>query len=393
MYEESFSKLPSVDTNHQLHLDRYIKFINSRPIRVYKSKSGLCRHHIQPVSLGSEKGFSKEKWNIIVLTLREHYIAHLLLWKTYGNEMAKAFIIMTKQNNTNLKLTSRQYNTLKKDSSKFSSIKTGKKVICLEDNQVFDSVSLAGEYYQICTSQISNCCNLKKLSTHNLHFIYYDTFIILEKEELLKRFNKNKKKEYRKQISKKVICLETKEVFNSITETASKMKISYNNIRCCCYHLKHSNSGYHFVFYNEYIKSDFIFIEEKEIKQTIKIICLEDNIIYESIMDASRKYGVLAGNISKSCQSKGKMFVKGYHFMYYEEYILYGYNKNELNVGTLGKKRKVVRIEDKVVFNSIKEAEKECGFFGISKSCISNGNQQVGNFHFMYYEKYLLLNT
>ena len=51
------------------------------------------RHHIVPRCLGG----SDEKENIVVLTAREHFIAHWLLWKIHGHPLAGAFLCMTRK--------------------------------------------------------------------------------------------------------------------------------------------------------------------------------------------------------------------------------------------------------------------------------------------------------
>ncbi len=115
------------------HHTRYIRFIESRPKRVWKLKSGLVRHHILPVSIGGARGFKAEPDNIIVLTNREHFIAHLILWKCYGSKMAQAFFYFMNGQGKNpsgkhgRSLTSKQYAVLRLDSSKqISSILKGK---------------------------------------------------------------------------------------------------------------------------------------------------------------------------------------------------------------------------------------------------------------------------
>lgn len=77
--------------SNSIHLIRYTRLIKSRPLRVFKSKSGLVRHHIHPKSFGAAPDFKSEPDNIIVLTNREHFIAHLILWKAFGGKMATAF--------------------------------------------------------------------------------------------------------------------------------------------------------------------------------------------------------------------------------------------------------------------------------------------------------------
>lgn len=68
---------------------RYVRFIetlSSIPAR------GNVKHHILPRSMFPE--FAKSSDNFISLTEREHYIAHLLLWKAVGGKMTIAFRFM-----------------------------------------------------------------------------------------------------------------------------------------------------------------------------------------------------------------------------------------------------------------------------------------------------------
>ena len=55
----------------------YRRFIESRPVRKKVSGNGLERHHILPKCLGGKNTVD----NIVVLTPREHFIAHRLLHK------------------------------------------------------------------------------------------------------------------------------------------------------------------------------------------------------------------------------------------------------------------------------------------------------------------------
>lgn len=50
------------------------------------------RHHITPLSMGGDKSYAIGSDNIVLLTAREHYIAHRLLWLIYKTrEMGFAF--------------------------------------------------------------------------------------------------------------------------------------------------------------------------------------------------------------------------------------------------------------------------------------------------------------
>jgi len=61
---------------------KYQKFIKSRPIRTKIKYDGCEIHHIIPKSIGG----SNDKDNLVVLTPKEHYIAHRLLAKCYTGE-------------------------------------------------------------------------------------------------------------------------------------------------------------------------------------------------------------------------------------------------------------------------------------------------------------------
>lgn len=107
-------KMPEVKNENLIHLQRYVKFINSRPERDLK-KDGLYFniHHIVPRAL---KG-ANDKSNLIKLTHREHYIAHLILWKCGYREMISAFWYLTHINNLCF-VNSKQFSLLKQDYSK-----------------------------------------------------------------------------------------------------------------------------------------------------------------------------------------------------------------------------------------------------------------------------------
>jgi hypothetical protein len=82
------------------YLNRYIKFIiycinNPQPSKTEK-------HHICPKSsdlFPEFASFKKYPWNKASLTLRQHYIAHRLLWKSFGGKQAQAFKIMCDRTN------------------------------------------------------------------------------------------------------------------------------------------------------------------------------------------------------------------------------------------------------------------------------------------------------
>lgn len=69
--------------------------------RTYEKKVlGLYfeKHHIIPISLDGHTSRAISSENIVLLTAKEHFVAHWLLWLIYKNrEMAYAFISMTRK--------------------------------------------------------------------------------------------------------------------------------------------------------------------------------------------------------------------------------------------------------------------------------------------------------
>lgn len=88
----------------------YELLIETRKNRVVDISSYYEKHHIIPRSMG---GTDSED-NLILLTAREHFIAHWLLWRIHGNQqMAFAFFSMCKMSNYSNKVSSRIYEEAK----------------------------------------------------------------------------------------------------------------------------------------------------------------------------------------------------------------------------------------------------------------------------------------
>ena len=102
-----------------------------------------------------------------------------------------------------------------------------KAVICLEDEKMFTTAKEASIYYNCQHSKIIACCKNKRnyTGTHpttgeHLHWMYYDEYLKSTQEEIL--LVKSRKPVPPRggncKLSKKVVCLETKHVFNSSKE-------------------------------------------------------------------------------------------------------------------------------------------------------------------------------
>lgn len=101
------------------YVNRYSKFIESIRLKGDRNINDYTElHHIKPRCMGG----NDSKDNLIRLTLREHFIAHWILWKAYPNHLgiASAFLQM---NNKNPKLEYKSYQN-KISSRVYKSLKT-----------------------------------------------------------------------------------------------------------------------------------------------------------------------------------------------------------------------------------------------------------------------------
>lgn len=148
------------------------------------------RHHVLPKSMGGDDS----KDNIVILTAREHFVIHWLLYKIHKNSsMALAFFSMSKPvGNGRVRYTSRNFKYAREAGAKaVSYLKSGEK------HHMFGLLGDKNPHYGMKRSE-----KTKKL---------------LSEKAKLRTGDKNVK-------SKKITCIETGEVFNTITEAKEKHK-------------------------------------------------------------------------------------------------------------------------------------------------------------------------
>jgi hypothetical protein len=92
------------------YLNRYNKFIGALKAQTIDGYYEL--HHIIPKSSGG----SNDKSNLVALTARQHYIAHWMLWKAYGENMTRAFFMMSSVGRYE-RVSSKTYDKARKDYS------------------------------------------------------------------------------------------------------------------------------------------------------------------------------------------------------------------------------------------------------------------------------------
>lgn len=83
---------------HNKHfLRRYVKMIENISSKGARDLTYSEKHHICPKAIDlfpEYRDLKINKWNLIHLTAREHFVLHWLLFKVYGGSQAKAFFAM-----------------------------------------------------------------------------------------------------------------------------------------------------------------------------------------------------------------------------------------------------------------------------------------------------------
>lgn len=285
--------------------ENYKKIIKRAKERNNLRIDNLELHHIIPRSLGGDDSLE----NLVLLTPREHYLAHYLLYKFLTGEskekMASAFLFMSNIKKKYI-FSSKLYERLAN--------KKRKKVICLQTLEIFPSIVSASLWlsneakcsFLNIVKSLSAALNGRKKSCNGYTFEFYEE----GKEYNIQQKSNNKKFSSQK---KKVICLQTLEVFESARKAEEKMKISYKSISRSCIN-KCSTNGYTFEFFEE--GKEYKKQNKKKIHSQVnrKILCLETNTIFNSLSEVERKLNIPRSSLSIAIKENKE--INKYHFCF-----------------------------------------------------------------------------
>jgi hypothetical protein len=98
------------------YLNRYITFIRKCQQKNTGYDGYVEKHHICPKAkdmFPGYKSFKEHSWNLVKLTARQHFIAHLILWKTYPNFTSCLEAIWQMKHQNHEEINSRLYEKLK----------------------------------------------------------------------------------------------------------------------------------------------------------------------------------------------------------------------------------------------------------------------------------------
>ena len=272
-----------------------------------------------------------------------------------------------------------------------------KPVIHLDTRVEYADSSIASYYTGYKAESIRRTCNSRKFLLFNSHWMFkedYNKLTNYEIEEILKM----KPKSYMHD-NRKVVCLETLEVFENAEQAQKKYnKTTESCIRACC---KHTNSdritagGVHWLYLSEYNTLSKQEVQEilnqkagrKVSKAVIKLETLEE---YSSIEEASTKTGLSSKTIRYSCTGSRITNPKNGHWMFKEDYLKSTPEEIEKRLKRRVKsynRRKVKCVETNQIFDCITEANIAvggCHNSSMISKCCKNSSITYKGYHWTY---------
>ena len=228
---------------------------------------------------------------------------------------------------------------------------------------------------------IENCTTRKELKEREKYWIdFYNAYI---NENFY-----NIPLEDKKPRKAKVICLNTMEIFNSITEASKKYYVNFSSISACCSGKVYTAGTLN----NESLRWEYYEVGKEYTHEPynpsnyIKVVCLNDTQVFNSIREASIYYNMSENkNSIKDC-CEGKFRYAGIHpetgdclvWMFYDDYI----KLDDVEFKKVYKNKRVKCINTGEIFDSLEKAREWCGLKSIahiSSCCI--GSRKIAGKH------------
>ena len=181
-------------------------------------------------------------------------------------------------------------------------------------------------------------------------------------------------------------CYELQRAFDSIKEAAIFCDTAHSVIAKALTSKTNYACGYHWCFYSQkdtYAPPNYNREYNGGKAKQRKVICVEQKEIFDSLSDASKKYGISVQNLSQNC-CKGHRTAKGLHFAYVDEYNNDWKPFEEYNTD---KRKKVSSLKKKVYCHqtdTVYESATEAGLMlnipnrSISRCCLGELKQTHG---------------
>lgn len=262
-------------------------------------------HHILPRSLGG----TDDESNLVLLTYKEHFVAHELLAKIYPVKSMKAALFVMihsaspSHKEFNGKLSARKYEKIKTDY--VNSLK--KKTVCLETGVVYESRDAANAAVGLAkhSADIVHCFNSDK-TAGGFHWAPFEEGV---------DYTKNKWYGQSKEEKILLIRLEDLKTYTSWKKAAQDIGATVGAIGYSVNTNGGAARGYHFAKYSEGVDygANYYFGKSPGLnKKSTPIQCVETGKVYSSIAELKRikKYDILKYQEKFSSDKEGLHYVK-----------------------------------------------------------------------------------
>ena len=189
-----------------------------------------------------------------------------------------------------------------------------RKVICIETQEVFNSVNDACQI----NKHVANCLSGKRHTASGYHWAYLDdTQRQLELKEFVGKPPQSFKEVGLSKRARAVLCIETGEEFLTIQKAITTYG---NSVRAALDNKCELAYGYHWIFKDDIDSlNKFSTLYKSNIKHSKKkpVMCIETGEIFDSYQSASKAYGAGIIHVLKNRPGYSKAY--GYHWKYVEE--------------------------------------------------------------------------
>lgn len=253
-----------------------------------------------------------------------HYNPHLQsAWNKYGegNFLAKKIVespiyeldkleqeyieyYEAKRMSYNIESGGNESKTLSKETIKKIVEQSYKPVILLNTKEEFNSIKEASEKYGVLDSGITSCCKGDRQHAGRLE--NGEWMVWRYKED----YNGNEEVSFKKHTAnnnKKVICINTMEIFNSGKEAGKRYGINPRNVNSNCRGERKScfsegGQRLQFEFYRE--GESYNLIKLEDLHEVKRVVCTTTNETFDSIYKAAMKYNVDMRRLSNCCKKR-----------------------------------------------------------------------------------------
>lgn len=190
-------------------------------------------------------------------------------------------------------------------------------VICIETGKIYGNSKEAEEDTGILFSDITRAARGVVKVVGGFHWAYWHEGFIPEERHFSPSGN----------TGKRVVCVETEEIFPSIAEAAKSVgKDNPSSICACLKGRSNYAHGYRWMFYEEYVKNP----PDKDSLPSVQgigkykpVICVETGKVYANCPAAERETGISVYRIRDACNLTRKTMghdIDGQTWVYLEEY-------------------------------------------------------------------------